>query len=75
LEDPVRIDLDTIGAICVANAWYDVKPGSIRIGTMDFGRGPDSATVEAGGLAFSCETAAGGTLYGPVGAIQLFQSR
>jgi hypothetical protein len=75
LEKPVRIDLDTIGAICVANAWYDIKVGSIRIGTMDFGRGPDSKTVEAGGLAFSCETTTGGTLYGPVSALQLLQSR
>jgi hypothetical protein len=71
----VRIDIDTIGAICVANAWHDVTPGSIRIGAMEFGRGEDTKTVEAGGLAFSCETTAGGKLYGPVSAIQMLQER
>ena len=71
----MRIDIDTIGAICIANSWHDITPGSIRIGAMEFGRGPDGPTVDAGGLAFSCQTTAGGTLYGPVSAIQMLQER
>ncbi|HUR76111.1 MAG TPA: hypothetical protein VMZ00_17635 [Sporichthya sp.] len=71
----MRIDLDTIRAICVANAWHDIRPGSVRIGAREFGRGQDSKTVDAGGLAFSCETVAGGKLYGPVSAIQMLQEQ
>ncbi len=71
----MRIDLDSIGAICVANAWHDIKPGSMRIGAMEFGRGEDTKTVDAGGLAFSFETVAGGKLYGPISAIQMLQER
>ncbi|HVE25625.1 MAG TPA: hypothetical protein VNC22_09485, partial [Sporichthya sp.] len=62
-------------AIYVAGSWYELRPGTLRLGSMEFTRGATGKTLDVGGTAFSCQTRDGTKLAGPVTAIQLLRER
>lgn len=69
------IDIDTVDAIYVAGNWYEIQPGTMRLGAMEFTRGDSGKTLEGTGMAFTCQTHDGTKLTGPVTAIQLLRER
>jgi hypothetical protein len=71
----VVIDVDNVDAIFVGGNWWEIRPGTLRLGAMEFTRGDTGKVLDVPGTAFSCQTHDGTTLVGQVSAIQLMRER